>query len=701
MNMKTYIIAILCLLAGSMSAQKKHTLENEKVRAVFDLSNGALLQLENKQTHWNILTDERQGKSFDMFLSLKDAGTCHVDGMTQPTPKVNVSADNITFTWETINTGSNGDALPVTFIGTVKLGENGLEYGGEIVNRSGYMVEQLSWPFIGEVTAPDANDRLLLQYLNYTKLDAVELYPRLSSTYSGWCKLPEASFALINNEKQGLYFSSLDKNADELIHCFYEILPGETFGADCGTALSKKDDGERKQMKLQIKARRMIYNQPMMNTALVPVVLQPYEGSWHKGADIYKEWRKTWFVAPHRPDWVKRVNSWQQLQINGSEDNLNFKYKDLVKYAEDCKHYGVDAIQFTGWTLGGQDRGLPSHDVDPRLGTREDLKKAIAESNKLGVKILLFTKFTWAEMSTDYYDQFKDYVALDIHKDSCWHPGYNYYTYTQLSGINTRRFGVFCMMSDDLRAALDKEFAKCLDLGAQGMVYDENQHHAGHMFCFNPKHGHKVPGFIYQGADLLGRGFYDMTRKSSPEFLMVGEGCYDLQAQYYSTYTRADYRHTAGQRYVDPELPVACAVINHNDRNTINMCLMDRYAISYEPRNFKGSLSEYPRVMAYGKKVDDLRRKYSDYVWDAEFRDIQGATVKGKDVRYSVFVRKSDGKRAVVVMNYNTTSPTTATVSLEGRTGSLVVATPENSKASGFGGSVKLQPQSVAVIMEK
>ena len=79
---------------------------------------------------------------------------------------------------------------------------------------------------------------------------------------------------------------------------------------------------------------------------------------------------------------------------------------------------------------------------------------------------------------------------------------------------------------------------------------------------------------------------------------MTGEGPYDLQAQYYSTYTRADYNHEPVLRYIDSEVPIACAVIDHNDKNHVNMCAALKYSMSYEVRNFKGSLNEFPRVMA-------------------------------------------------------------------------------------------------------
>lgn len=33
------------------------------------------------------------------------------------------------------------------------------------------------------------------------------------------------------------------------------------------------------------------------------------------------------------------------------------------------------------------------------------------------------------------------------------------------------------------------------------------------------------------------------------------------------------------------------------------------------------------KTMNYGEKVDGLRKRYKEYLWDAEFRDTMGATV--------------------------------------------------------------------------
>ena len=102
------------------------------------------------------------------------------------------------------------------------------------------------------------------------------------------------------------------------------------------------------------------------------------------------------------------------------------------------------------------------------------------------------------------------------------------------------------------------------------------------------------------------------------------------------------------------------AVTGFDDREMLNLILLDRYIISYEPYNFKGHLTDFPLTLDYGKKIDALRRKYKAYLWDAEFRDTLGASVNANGShRYSVFVTAT-GKRAVVVVNRNSTRAITA-----------------------------------------
>ena len=66
-------------------------------------------------------------------------------------------------------------------------------------------------------------------------------------------------------------------------------------------------------------------------------------------------------------------------------------------------------------------------------------------------------------------------------------------------------------------------------------------------------------------------------------------------------------------------------VSGFDDREMLNLCLLDRYLIEYEPYYYKGHITDFPLTLAYGKKIDALRRKYKAYLWDGTFRDTEVA----------------------------------------------------------------------------
>jgi hypothetical protein len=240
-----------------------------------------------------------------------------------------------------------------------------------------------------------------------------------------------------------------------------------------------------------------------------------------------------------------------------------------------------------------------------------------------------------------------------------------------------------------------------LEFGASGWLFDENCHHAGVKYSFAPDHGYTAPGFIYSGDMPLAAQLHKASDKVDPDFLFCGEGHQDWQLQYYPcSYFRMNSSSTAVDRYIDGQASLMVAVTGIDDREKLNLILMDRYIISYEPYNFKGHVTDYPLTLAYGKKIDDLRRKYKAYLWDAEFRDTQGADVTANgSYRYSVFLTKA-GKRAVVVVNTETDKAISAQVKMPHQ-GQLVAASPEQTEARAFLGKIQVPARSAVVVMEQ
>jgi hypothetical protein len=691
------------------------TLENDAILLEFDQTTGALTHFENKLTHWSISPRAELAESFEMFVPLPDRAYDPVLGArNQPTSVIKSKDGNhLTLTWENLESEYAGK-LDIRFEATVTLDGSQASFSAKIDNRSKYTVASVEWPMLGDLKPPTQGGSLTREYPSYGNMVRAQIYPVMPDDLGEYgTNYPTlvannggyglVRYILISAQGQGLYLGTHDTTARELVSFTTELKPGYETNYQKTVPESAAIDGHPVRMVLGA------VHFPFLNAGeagpLSTVVLSPYEGDWHNGVDIYKNWKSTWFKSPLSPAWVEDVHSWQQLQINSPESDLRTQYHDLPRRAEEAAKNGISAIQLVGWNNGGQDRDNPSFDTDPRLGSVGDLRNSIAAIEKTGVHVILFQKYIWADMTTaSYRNELHNDVATDPYGIPYQFRGYQYQTPEQLNGMNVRRFAPACTNDQKWLDLSAREFQKTLDLGASGMLYDEVFHHGGAFYCFSSTHGHHSPASLWPGDLRMGAIFRSIVEGTVGEghFLFAGEDPYDLEEQTYSlSYFRISPGNIPAERYAAPFRPMMIAINGFDDRESINRVLMDRYIMSYEPFQFKGDLKDFSMTLDYGKRVDAFRKRYRDYLWDAEFRDTVGATVTkdGKQYGdYTVF-RTPSGKQAVVLVN-DEKHAVVLTVSMKG-TQDFVEASPESAEAKPSTGTLTVAARSAVVLMQK
>lgn len=691
---------------------KSIALENDRLSLTFDESTGALIGFVNKVTGWHWQTTPALGESFDLFVPTADRSYNPVLGVRNRLASFEKSADgrSLTLVWSNLESEYQ-ERLDITLRGTVRLDGASAHFEMTVENRSPHTIASLSWPIIGSIAEPDPVMKVSTP--NYGSMSIFPLWNPASQSlgYYGTnypTRILEDRFILVSTPSQGLYVGAHNPDAEENVKFMFEVKPGFENSFRSLNPKTASISGHPVRLTMQV------VHYPFLNSGesgpLAPIVLAPYRGDWHAGVDVYKQWLTTWYHPLPMPTWAQDIHAWQQLQIDSSEDDLRTRYVDLpARVADDAKH-GITVLQLVGWNRGGQDRDNPTCDTDPRLGTTAQLKYAIAQIEKSGVHVVLFAKYAWADTSTDRYKkELYKYMATDPYGDIYTWAGYRYQTPEQLGGINTRNLATGDTNDPAWRKILAGEFQKVIDLGANGVLFDEAQHKhsSDYNLSFNPNHGHHVPATIWSGDIKLANMYRDMIRDSVGEtnFLFSGEEPEDVLAAAYSlSYLRIFPGHIPEERYAFPFRPMMMAVTGFDDREMINRALMYRYILSYEPFNFKGDLGDFPLTLAYGEKVDALRRKYRDYLWDAVFRDTLGAevTTAGAPYKnYSVFVRH-DGRRGIVVVNDDPATSIHATVSLDEPAGRFFVcASPEQPEAKACGPAVTVAPRSAIVLMEQ
>jgi Domain of unknown function (DUF6259) len=649
--------------------------------ATFDTTSGALTHLKNKTTDWTIEEDPKFGMSFRLNAPLDHRDNFIYGNKQQPPEIKKLSSHQLQLQWKDL-TSERGGVLPITLTAIVSLTNDALVFDTKVRNDSPVMISTIDFPFFGDFNPPSKGATMWTEHMWYANLADGQI-PGTQPVQS-----KQSLFCLVQSTNVGLYVEIQDHTQPYLLNFSFNRR-----GSNRNT---------NNPSRLEFFTSHVAYVHPHTTVALAPIVLRGYVGDWHAGVDCYKEWRATWFKQPHLAQWIQDVNSWQQVQIDSPEQDFRVAYTNLIEYGQECADNGVSAIQLVGWNHWGQDGGDPSQDIEPGLGTWQQLHDAIAQIQAKGVKMILFAKLNWADLTMPWYtNELYKYECTDENGKRYEQGGYSYYTPTQLAGINNHRRAIMDFNDPRYRDVATKEFKKILALGAEGWLWDEVCHHASVYYSWAPDHGYTPPGYIYGGDMPLGAQLRAAADQVSPDFLFSGEGPEDWLMQYFPcSYFRIGNDSKPVCRYIDSKIPLMCAVTGFDDREMLNLILMDRYIISYEPYNFKGYLTDYPLTLTYGKKIDALRRKYKSYLWDAEFRDTLGATVTADGtVRHTVFVTSS-GKRAVVVVNQELTKTITATLDLP-HPGTLVVATPEQPDAVSTTGTLQIPPRSAAVVMEQ
>ena len=692
-------------------------LAGQGIRLAVDRRTGALARLESAQTGWRPQDRPEYAIGFRLLIPLPGRRNNLAYGERQQPPEVVEASDTaIELSWPRV-TSEHGGTHPIAVTQRIRVDGRQVVFSTTVDNQSQHVVENVWAPCLGDLRPPSADSELHNFCASYGTSAQLRMWPHFENICGYWGvdyptqmasrgasagATPVSPYMLVladgaDGREQGMYVGVAERNGD-LVSWHSELAPGFD---DAMTGVPARD------ATIRFATVHLPFIAPGQRKRLTPVAVELFEGDWHAGVDVYRRWREATLPAPTAPAWARDPHSWLQLHVNSPEDELRIPFRELPEVGRECAAAGVTAIQLVGWAEGGQDHGNPSHTPDARLGTFEELRDAIAQIQAMGVRVVLFCKFTWADRSTEGYAG----LAADAVKDPYGHPyngaSYRYQTPTQLLGINAAHLIPMCFGSEHYLDHCQREFDKIVRLGAAGMLFDECQHHADALLCFDAGHGHQVPWSVYANDNELARRFREQTAHA-PEFLYSGEGLYDWEfEQYHLSYFRsAGTGHVPAHRYLHPHAALVTAATGFDDRNLINQCLLYRYAVSYEPFNFKGRIPDMPATVGYGQRMDALRTELRAWFWDGTFRDTVGADVRGADGKphhpYAVFLHRDTGEAAVAVANY-ATEPVTVQVKggeggeLDGPlSGRLVDGTGWTEAA---GGRVELPARSAAVVV--
>ncbi|MBP8802080.1 MAG: hypothetical protein KBI41_11155 [Kiritimatiellae bacterium] len=413
------------------------------------------------------------------------------------------------------------------------------------------------------------------------------------------------------------------------------------------------------------------------SVALAPVVVQPYAGSWHAAARLYRTWFDSVKKLRDVPAWARDTSGWLLCILKQQNGEIMWPYTSLDKLCDVADARGLDILGLFGWAHGGHDHLYPDYIPCPEMGGVEALKKGLKEAKRRGKRTIIYANGQLQEReATEFWRTVGKDIAITRRDGTTYQ-----HTYHKYRNIPVYRFDLGCLYAQAWYDRMLSLAIQANELGADGILYDQLGMMAP-MACYGEGHGHPVPSMAHEvERPVFLKRIADHMRQINPDFIVMTEGLHDCALDAISMFhgcTLGTYRTSASEmlvrlrasRVADP-FPELFRTVFPEVMSTIRVPtpMMDRdmvnytcvYGMRYEIESRYGPDATYlredrvpesddyvhvvnkpdvammratPPVEAarYLKEAIDFQRENAAFFWHGRFVDSQGFTLTGKDL---------------------------------------------------------------------
>lgn len=645
-------------------------LENKECLVEVEPQHGRIIRIRDKSAGFELIGEPRLADNFTLLLPRPDLQANYLHGRTQKLSSSTSLPGCLTLEWKGPLAAANGEPLDLDVTMVITLDGSTLEFRINVANRSPHRLAEAWYPVLGGLLgiggASDRADTRALLPLGFSqklldpfkqfggKLELGTETPEIAWSYPGWMPMPWLDFFHVKR-KRGFYFAAHDLVArNKAIRLSLEP----------GTGHLRPDSdwprpGERGDHPagLTINWACFPYTPPGETFESPPIVLRFHEGDWHAGAKIYREWFTRNFPIPNPGDsWLRRETAWQDTMFLLPEDNLNFTFRDIPRWARDARDAGVKTVLLSGWDRGGHDNLYPYYEPDPRLGTWNDLEAGIRACHDLGLRVLFFVNIHYADPTTDWFrEELHRYVPTDPWGIPLGPQGFGMGTLSARLNDTRRPMVNINPAHPEVRALHVRQFRKLAEIGADGVHIDKVV--GATCLDFNPRLTASPDRSSWEGVLICFEEILRACREVRPDFCVSAEANWDRLLAFTGVYWWAPPEPSA-VKTAFPEWVPSVGITQPYDYNLVNRAVLHGEGLLIGPGHYTRSmgLATWRGLSRYIREIIRIRELLLDLLYLGEPLDPAPVTIKAaaaqlRHARWSVFRSLHDGRRACVLVN--------------------------------------------------
>ena len=482
-----YFLAAVAISACALSASAQiRTIDTAVATLRLSEENCDLIGLRWKSPELEVIGEARLGENFRILIPQKNYEANYFNSRDQKVNQIDAIPRGVQCTYDALH--NERETLPVKVSYRIEAADGQLHFSIAVSNPTDRKLAEVMYGIIGgqkgigdrldtQSMIPGANNNL--SPVLFTRFrpgfgggNFGIPYDAVSFTYPGAMPM---GWMDIYNSKAGIGYYYANEDPDTRLMLLQVELRPYSKGADLNDnwpAPTELPAGE------PIGLTMGWVNLPYLSNGTFtsgPVALEVHKGDWHEASGIYRAWFDQHFTVRRAPDWLRKENAWQSIIISNPEDVLVHRFNELPKLAADAKKYGITTFEILGWDIGGIDRGYPQYTPDPRLGTEEEFRSALAEIRAMGVHPLIFTNVDVADTATPLFkDKLKDYAA-----EGRWAPdwqsfGWGYGTMSARAGLTPSHMTLVSPSHPEFRKMEMDQYLQLVRDGAEGFQIDKS-----------------------------------------------------------------------------------------------------------------------------------------------------------------------------------------------------------------------------------